>query len=124
MISSALTGTQAFNQALIVKKEWLTEFYSLRKGWEMRARPTKKRGTYGFIESKSGLVTGQFDLVDSLEAITASEYPKYFDMHRIPKELKDLYVKYPYPWVISNVIKFDEPIKYTHPPGAMIWVNL
>jgi hypothetical protein len=113
-----------FDQALIIQPHWLNEIYANGKQWEMRSTKTHKRGTFGFIEQGTGLITGQFDLVDSLEAISALEYSMHFDKHRIPLENTDLHQKYPYPWVIKNIVRFDKPIKYKHPRGAVIWVNL
>lgn len=113
-----------FTQALVIKPEWLHEIYCHNKRWEMRSTKTNKRGTYGFIAQGTGLITGQFDLVDCLAPLTLEEHSDYFDMHRIPAEKQDLLSNYRYPWVMKNVTKFDTPIKYSHPQGAVIWVNI
>jgi uncharacterized protein YcnI len=116
--------TLPFDQALIIQPYWLNQIYHYEKRWEMRSTKTNKRGTFGYIEQGSGLITGQFDLIDSLEGIPLNEYDDYFAMHRIPADKVDLHKKYPFPWVMENVIKFDVPVEYKHPQGAVIWVNI
>jgi hypothetical protein len=32
--------------------------------------------------------------------------------------------KWDVPWQLSNVKKYEKPIPYKHPQGAVIWVNL
>ena len=117
-------STLLFRQALIIKPRWLNEIYFNGKYWEMRSSATAKRGTFGFIEQGAGLITGQFDLIDSLPPILPEEYQKHYSKHRIPGDLGHLRDKYVYPWVMSNIIKFDDPVPYSHPQGAVIWVNI
>jgi hypothetical protein len=109
------------NKALIIKKVWLDEIFDEGKTWEMRSTKTKIRGRIGLIESGSGMIIGEADLVGcSSEPIPPEE--KYIPYHKI----KDLTLinKWPYAWILKNAERYEKPIPYTHPRGAVIWVNL
>ena len=49
------------------------------------------------------------------------------DRHRVPAEqfqANGLFYKKTYAWVIEGARWLDEPLAYTHPSGAVIWVDL
>jgi len=75
------------------------------------------------IIAGSGLIVGEVDLIDSLDAIALDEYSKYISKHRIPKGLPGIREKYCYPWVLQNAIWYQDPIPYQHPRGAVTWVK-
>jgi len=111
------------NRALIVRKKWLDKILDQRedekKIWEMRSSMTHIRGLIGLIESGSGLVIGSAELTDSFEVPQGDWcYP----FHKV--EDLSLLEKWPYAWVLSNAKRFDEPIPYKHPKGAVIWVKI
>lgn len=47
--------------------------------------------------------------------------------HRIPLNHPDwlsIVRKWRYPWVLANARRYDTPIPYNHPKGAVTWVKL
>lgn len=108
-------------KALIIKKEWLDKIFFENKTWEMRSRITKIRGKIQLIESGSGLIVGECLLVDSFK-VPNSDFNKHIDKHKVDNT--NLLDKWNCAWVLKNAIKYEKPIKYNHPKGAVIWVNL
>lgn len=108
-------------KALIVKKEWLEKIFNDNKTWELRSRNTKIRGKIKLIESGSGTIIGECELVDSIK-ITEKDFFDNLNKHKV----NDVSVlkKWNYAWVIKNARKYDKAIKYNHPKGAVIWVNI
>ncbi|MDF2879571.1 MAG: hypothetical protein K0R54_128 [Clostridiaceae bacterium] len=112
---------------LIIKKKYSELILNGFKIWEIRGSNTKKRGTFYLIESGSNLIVGQFDLIDS-QPLTMIDYNNNFNKHRISIEdfsFNDLLKKYktPYKWIVKNPVKYENPISYKHPRGAIIWVK-
>jgi hypothetical protein len=112
--------------ALVIRKRWLDLILAGEKTWEMRSKRTQKRGKIGLIEQGSGLVVGTATLVDSPDPLSETNYAECYEKHRIPKaELADaLDSGWVFPWVLADAKALPEPVKYTHKPGAVIFVNL
>lgn len=110
-------------RALIVQPCWLSKILSGNKTWEMRSSKTSIRGRVGLIEAGTGLIVGECEIVDALDALPVDEYFDHCEKHMIEP---DPYIpsRWKYPWVIKNAIRYDNPIKYNHPKGAVIWVKL
>lgn len=108
-------------RALIIKKNWLDKIFNDGKRWEMRSRNTKIRGKIGLIESGSGLIVGEAKLVDSFY-INELKRLICADLHQVPD--LDLLDKWCYAWALEDVKRYDKPIPYDHPQGAVIWVKL
>lgn len=108
-------------RALIIKGNWLDKIFHNNKTWEMRSSRTNIRGKIGLIESGSGQIVGEaeithcFPITDGMKISCQSEHQVY--------DLR-LLKKWRYAWVLSNVKKYDKPIPYTHPRGAVIWVKI
>ncbi len=109
-------------KGLIVKQPWIDYILSGEKVWEIRGSKTKFRGTIELIQSGSGLVVGKCDIVDCME-LSLNDYAKNADKHNI-NDVKTLPYKQTYAWVIKNAKRYQQPRKYKHPNGAIIWVNL
>lgn len=109
-------------KGLIVKKPWIDLILDGKKDWEIRGSNTLIRGKIQLIQSGSGLVIGEAELVDSL-VLNREEYNKAFNHHQIMDTSVFPYKKV-YAWVLRNPIRYSEPIPYNHPQGAVIWVNL
>jgi hypothetical protein len=108
-------------RALIIKKHWLDKIFDEGKIWEMRTTKTKVRGKIGLIESDSGLIVGECELIDSLDLpISKDEALRHF--HKV--EDLDLLDKWKYVWVLKDAKRYEKPIPYKHPRGAVIWVKL
>ncbi len=108
-------------KALIIKKVWLDKIFDEGKTWEMRSTRTKVRGKVGLIESGSGLIIGEAILIG------CSYFPikpnnKYYDRHKVKNV--ELLKKWKYPWILSDAKRYDTPVKYKHPQGAVVWVNI
>ncbi|MDX2349767.1 MAG: ASCH domain-containing protein [Porticoccus sp.] len=110
------------NRALIVRQPWIDMILSGQKCWEMRSRPTNIRGRIGLIEQGTGLIVGEVDLIDSLDALTHLGRVCCFDYHRVddPELLK----KWKHPWLMQNARRYEKPIPYSHPKGAVTWVKI
>ena len=109
-------------RALIIKKEWLDKIFNNGKTIEMRSRNTSVRGKIGLIESGSGLVMGEADLLTSYGPIHELDFRLLIPLHQI-EDVK-IHKKWPYVWELRNIKKYENPIPYKHPKGAVIWVRL
>ena len=111
-------------RGLIVRTPWVDYLLDGTKTWEIRGSATSIRGRIALIRGGSGLVVGAIDLVDCLP-LTRDEYLQGEAYHRVPTSQNEAlpYVS-PYAWVMSNPEPFKESVRYQHPRGAVIWVNL
>jgi len=114
-------------KGLIIDEPWMSEILSGRKTWEMRKTRVLVRGPVALIKKGSGHIVGVADVIGcqppiaSLEAYEVAE-PK----HRIPatrqaQAFKDGWIT---PWVLANAKLLAQPVRYRHPNGAVVWVNL
>lgn len=111
-------------KGLVIKKQWLDLILSGNKTWEIRGSNTKIRSEIALIQSGSGQVIGKAELIHS-RLLTMEEYQSAENFHCIPEELrKEAPYKKIYAWELRNAIRFNEPVHYKHPQGAVIWVNL
>lgn len=110
-------------RALIVRKPWIDLILSGDKCWEMRSKPTKIRGRIGLIEQGTGLIIGECDLDHSqILPLDKLELEAYRCFHQVDD--LSLLDKWRFPWELKNVKRYEQPIPYQHPKGAVIWVNL
>lgn len=81
-----------------------------------------------YRSSGSGLIVGKCELVESRGPFTLSQLKDRQDKHAVPLgELRPFLTKYKdqaHAWVLERVVAFEEPIPYSHPSGAVIWVTL
>jgi hypothetical protein len=112
-----------YTQALIVAAPHCDNILDNGKVLEMRTRRTEKRGKFGLIKKGSGLIIGEFEIVSSwLCPLHEDFYEESAAYHQV--EDLSLLKKWRYPWELKNAKRYDTPIKYRHPQGAVIWVNL
>ncbi|BBI32461.1 ASCH domain-containing protein [Cohnella abietis] len=109
-------------KGLIIKPNWADLILSGKKTWEIRGSNTKIRGTIALIKSGTGMIFGTAVLTKSFH-VTQTALDQGFRNHRIPETVEITYEK-PHVWELTAVKRFEEPIPYTHPKGAVIWVNL
>ena len=109
------------DRALIIKKEWLDKIFDDGKVWEMRSTRTKVRGKIALIESGSGLIVGEANLMYCSDK-PISNHPSQFKYHQV--EDAELLKKWKYAWGLSCAKRYEKPIPYNHPQGAVIWVKL
>lgn len=108
-------------RGLIIKKEWLDRIFDGGKVWEMRSRPTNITGRIGLIQSGSGLIVGEVTLVGWIK-LDLSTMDACNNLHQI-EDIK-LLERWPYAWVLEDAKRYENPMPYTHPQGAVIWVKL
>lgn len=113
------------DQALIVDEPWVSKIMAGEKIWEMRSTPNAKTGWVGLIRKGSGLIVGLMKINGSQGPLTKAQLHSHFDKHKVGPELinNDNY-KWFHAWQITEVKRFDTPVRYSHPNGAVIWVNL
>lgn len=111
-------------KALIIKKEWLDLILTGKKIFEVRGSNTNIRGKIGLIESGSGLIIGECDLVNSI-VIDNNNIEYVLDKSCINNsEIINNMYKHPHAWELNNSIRYNQPLKYKHPKGAIIWIDL
>lgn len=114
-------------KALISKSPHIENILSGKKNWEIRGCNTKTRGEIALIKSGTGTIVGKCNIINVFGPITLQDLQNNTDKHCV--ELDDVervlgkYKKI-YAWVLSDPIKLPLPIKYKHPKGAIIWVDL
>ena len=113
-------------KALIIRKPWINMILDGSKTWEMRSRYSRPQGKIALIESGSGLIVGECVHIGSWDRITDKEEftePKKF--HGMSAENIDLIIgKWDVPWELRQAMRYENPIGYQHPQGAVTWVNL
>lgn len=119
MINSVAT------QGLVIREPWIAHLCAGRKTWEMRTKATYKRGPIALIKAGSGLIVATATIADVLSPLDPATMPLHFDKHRIPPEIWRM-ANYSWftPWVLTDIRSLARPIRYTHPSGAVTWVNL
>ena len=110
-------------KGLIIKEKWLNKIFSGDKTWEIRSSNTNIRGKIYLIQSGTKHIFGECDIIDS-KKLTLLDYQNNKDKHCILKGLENFPYKNTYAWIISNAKKYEKPIPYKHPMGAVIWVNI
>jgi hypothetical protein len=108
-------------KALIVKKPWLDKIFDEGKVWEMRTTRTKITGKIGLIESGTGLIVGEAELIGCSEN-PVSKSEDLIKYHKV--EDLDLLDKWKWAWILCEAKRYANPIPYEHPQGAVIWVNI
>ena len=107
---------------LIIKDPWIGMVLDNSKSWEIRGSKTEKRGTIYLIRSGSGYIVGQTDIVGCIE-LTEERFEENKEKHRIETGYEKVPYKSPWAWIFENSIRFQKPIPYIHPRGAVIWVK-
>jgi hypothetical protein len=109
-------------KGLIIKKVWLDKIFDEGKVWEMRSTKTNLRGKVGLIESGTGLIMGEV-IIDGCSENAIS--PTNYDLVKYHKVIEIVLLKkWKYAWFLSKAKRYDNPLPYHHPQGAVIWVNL
>lgn len=123
-----LNMTHKITRALIVKKEHLDKFfvdhqmYGEPKTMEMRSSKTNIRERIQLIESGSGFIVGETTLYDCTEKLSIHKCRWLSSQHQVDEI--ELLEKWCFGWRIKETVKYENPIPYEHPKGAMIWVKV
>lgn len=114
-------------KALIVDEPWMSYILKGEKTWEMRKRQCKIRGPIALIRKGSGQVVGVAEVTDSLPPVTTlTDFAAAESKHRIPptRQPRSFADGWTNPWVLAKAQPLARPVRYRHPSGAVIWVNL
>jgi len=124
---SELSTAALPDKGLIIDEPWISKILSGEKVWEMRSTNCKIRGEIGLIKKGSGTVVAKATLVDSIGPFSRQELKEQQSKHAINSfEIDDdrWMDKWNYAWVLEDVQKLSNPVKYKHKSGAVIWVTL
>lgn len=115
-----------FQSALIIREPWISKILNGEKTWEMRSKPTSKRGWIGLVARGGNHVLGAARLVDSRLPLTRKTYSAFEAQHAIPPDLLDEVMEnnWVFPWVLADVVRFEVPVPYETRPGAVQFVTL
>ena len=108
---------------LVVKDPWVELILDGIKTLEIRGNRTLRRGTIKLIKSGTGLIVGTVDIVDVYE-LDLGFFEELKPLHCIQLEVPELPYPKTYGWLLENPVRYDVPIPYIHPLGAVIWVKL
>lgn len=112
-------------KGLIIRSPWIEKILDGTKCWELRKRPAKIRGRIALIRGGSGLIVGTAELAGCIGPMSRDELRQEFEKHHAPdKALKELGYEKAYAWVLGSVCSLTPPVRYRHPSGAVIWVDL
>src|ERR1035437_5467401 len=111
---------------LLIRSPYVDWILAGSKTWEMRGSRTSKRGRIALIQSGTGTVIGVADLVDVVGPLKVSELAANSSKAGYEKDerVTELPYERTFAWVLQNARRLSEPVPYSHPYGAVIWVNL
>ena len=123
--------------ALVLNAKWLWKILDGSKTWEVRGKPTTKRGViclassgssrlYGQVEVYGCLLVGIRDNAGELQPVEGN-HEQFIGANFQNHQIEDLgIIKYQrvYAWLLRNPVTYDTPQKYLHPRGAITWVRL
>jgi hypothetical protein len=111
---------------LIIDEPYISMILDGIKIWEMRSQRTGKRERIGLIKKGSSAVFGSIEVYECEGPMSVNELLRATDSHGITKQQIEagLLDKWNYAWKLRDVKKFDAPIPYKHPSGAVTWVDL
>ena len=111
---------------LIIKPYWVDKIFNENKLWEIRGCNTSKRGKIAIAKSGTGCVFGTVNLINSIP-LTKEIWEINEKNHQVDISWEELLKRYkkPYAWIFEygSVKKYQEPVTYNHPKGAVIWVK-
>jgi hypothetical protein len=110
-------------KGLLIKQPYIDWILEGEKTWEVRGSNTKIRGKIKLIQSGSGLIVGECEIIDSI-ALTQDLFEKSKNKHHSTLSFEEISYKNPYAWEIKNAKRYEKSIPYIHQQGAIIWVNL
>lgn len=113
-------------KGLVVDEPWIGLILAGQKTWEMRSRHTQRRGLIALIRKSSGQVVGIAQVTATRGPLSLSELEESFDRHRVPLEefRSGRAVTWNIAWELASATSLLQPVRYRHPPGAVIWVDL
>ncbi len=116
----------AYERILLVKEPWVSLLVDGVKTWEMRTSGTNVRGRVGLAASGTGTVIGAATLVASHGPLHPDEFVEHRDKHQAdPNRLTEYAAGGSlFAWEFTDAERFEPPVPYMHPSGAVIWVKV
>ncbi len=116
----------SLDRLLVVAEPWASRLVDGDKTWELRTTSSNVRGPIGIAAKGTGTIIGAVTLVDVHGPFTRTEIAPYEHLHRVPASSTSTYSgpKGLYAWEMAGAVRFEVPIPYRHPQGAVIWVRL
>jgi hypothetical protein len=113
-------------KAIVIRSPWIELILAGKKTWEMRTKSTNIKGRIALIKAKSGLIYGTAELAECLPSLSLHEMHTTQAFHGIPDSgIEAAFAnRWTTPWVLRDVKPLKEPTPYTHPKGAVTWVEL
>lgn len=113
-------------KGLVVASPHVERILAGTKTWEMRSTATTQRGRVALIRKGSGLVVGSVEITGCTEKLSPEQLLQAHKRHRIePGEIAaGTFAKWNRGWTLDGARRLPSPIQYSHPFGAVIWVNL
>jgi hypothetical protein len=118
--------TTSLDRLLVVAELWASLLVDGEKTWELRTTSTKVRGPIGIAAKGTGAIIGAASLVDVDGPFSSEEIGEYEHLHRVPGHDTSTYSgpQGLYAWEVADAVRFETPVPYRHPQGAVIWVLL
>ena len=125
---------------MLIKRRWCKEIFDNGKVWELRDRACRFRGRFAIAESGSKRLVGEANIIDCIEVakrvgaalLPAADtrigrelfvgHPVNLAKHKV-EDLGTIKYKRTFAWVLDSVIKYEAPVPYIHPQGAVTWVR-
>ena len=122
---AVVAAAAATSRALLVKPPWAGLLCRGEKVWELRSRKTLVRGRVALVASGTGgYVVGGATLVACHGPLSEAQLEAAMGKHRVPATSTVGRYAQTFAWEFADAAELAVPIKYTHPPGAIIWVAL
>jgi len=113
-------------KGLIIDSPHIDNILAGLKSWEMRSTSTTSRGLIALVRKGSGLVVGVADIVGVKGPLSRKDMMENLAAHMVsPARIEAGAVdKWKYAWLLSGARRLLQSVRYRHPSGAVIWVNL
>lgn len=113
-------------KGLVIDGPWIGLILEGQKTWEMRSRHTLRRGLIALIRKGTGQVVGVTQVTATHGPLSLPELEASLDRHRVPLEefRSGRAMAWNVAWELAESVPLPQPVRYRHPPGAVIWVDL
>jgi hypothetical protein len=112
--------------ALLIRAPFIDWILKGSKTWEIRGNATKKRGLIALVQSGSGTIVGACRLTEVYGPLHWRQLAENADkLGELDNTVNGpTGYKRTYAWELTPVIRLARPVRYDHPPGAVIWTKL
>ena len=118
-------GTVAKDSSiLIIQEPWIDLILDGRKTLEIRGKPCKKQREriYVALSGGGGIILGSVEFVRCHGPLSSSQWESMAQQHCVGGG-KLPYGSSTYAWEMRSPIKFEEPVRYEHKQGIVVWAK-